>query len=76
MKLYSPQDNYKTHKLQVIARFAKVPLEFIPCDYKAGKDRKFLEQYPDSKLPALETEGHYLFGCSAISRYIADKQHS
>lgn len=55
MKLHSPKDNYKTLKLLLISKFANVPVEQIPCDYKAGKERKFLEQYPDSKLPALET---------------------
>lgn len=53
MKLYSPSNNFKLDKVLFSARILNKKVEHIevPFDHK---DKKFIAQYPNYSLPALQ----------------------
>merc|ERR1719443_1825891 len=62
MKLYAHQNNYKTHKALIVAKYAGLELSVPP--EAAGQPQS-------GKIPVLETDQGCIFTSIAIARYLS-----
>lgn len=74
LTLHAPKSNVNAGaKVELIARFLDIPLEFNRIPMKDTKTPEHLKRHPLGKIPVLETPEGCIFESHAIIRYLARK---
>ena len=72
LTLYAPKSHVNAAmKVELVARFLEVPLEFTRIPFSELKTPDYLKKNPLGKIPTLETPEGCIFESMAIVRYLA-----
>lgn len=70
MKLIDVFGHYLGNKIQVVANYTNIHLEFHNIKLTALKEKEFLNKNPLGKIPVLETPEGFIYESHAIMRYL------